>query len=318
MHLTDDELATFDRQILKLPEEAREEYIRQVDYLIGSLEEKIKEDGSFGVLKFLKTGSLRKRTVLKPRDGFGVDADIAVYLKVSRDFDLNTLHHTLCALVMSIYPQKLPEDFQIQPRTLGIEFHTSGLEVDLVPVVPLDNEPGDYGLQPSSRNAPPIKTSIPGQLKFMQKHVDGDPHYRPLVRMLKYWRNRQELDDSLRSFAIELIVAHLQDTKGPMTSLEDGLIRFFLFIAETHLKTPIAFAEHGSHPRFPKDPVVILDPVNGDNNVTRRITIDERDEIVVKALEAWEILNSACWKITKGETITCWRRVFGRTFTIEG
>ncbi len=317
MQLTNHDLAVFDRKVLKLPKDTREAYMRQVDYLIESLAAKIKEDGSFGVRKFLKAGSLQKRTVLKPRDGFGVDADIAVYLKVGDDFDLDALHNTIRALLIAIYSQKLPDDFKVQPRTLGIEFHTSGLDVDLVPVMPLDDEPGDYGLQPSSRGAPPIKTSIPGQLRFIQQRVNGDSNYRMLVRMLKYWRNRQELDDSLRSFAIELIAAHLQDTQGPMTSLEEGLIRFFLFIAQSQLMTPVAFAEHGPKPRFPNDPVVILDPVNGDNNVTMRITIDERDEIVSKAIEAWEKLNSAHCKTTKGETIECWRGVFGRSFTIE-
>lgn len=317
MQLTDNELAVFDQKVLKLPAASRETYTRQVDFLIEHLAAKIKEDDSFGVRKFLKAGSLQKRTVLKPRDGFGVDADIAVYLKVGDDFDLDTLHDTIRALAMSIYPQKLPDDFQVQPRTLGIEFHQSGLDVDLVPVMPLDDQPGDYGLQPSSRGAPPIKTSIPGQLNFIQRHVNVDQNYRRLVRMLKYWRNYQELDDSLRSFAIELITAHLQDMQGPVTSLEEGLIRFFLFIAQSELKTPIAFAEHGPKSRFPNDPVVILDPVNVANNVTMRITIDERSEIVSKAIAAWEKLNSALWKTTRGETIDCWKAVFGRSFTIE-
>ncbi len=317
MQLSDNDLMVFDRKVLKLPEDDRKVYMRQVDYLIDRLETKIKEDGSFGVRKFLKAGSLRKRTVLKPRDGFGVDADIAVYLKVGDGFDLNTLHDTICSLLIAIYPQKSPDDFQVQPRTLGIEFQDSGLAVDLVPVMPLDDEPDDYGLQPSSRDDLPVKTSIPGQLNFIQQRVNGDPNYRKLVRMLKYWRNRQDLVDSLRSFAIELIAAHLQDTQGPMTSLEEGLTRFFLFIAQTQLMTPITFADHGSKPELPNDPVVILDPVNGDNNVTKRITIDERNAIIDLALEAWEKLNSAHWKTTKGETVECWRAVFGRSFTIE-
>lgn len=317
MQFTNDDLAVFDRKVLKLPKDSRNAYMLQVDYLIERLAAKIREDGSFGVRKFLKAGSLQKRTVLKPRDGFGVDADIAVYLKVGSDFDLDTLHHTIRSLLIAIYPQKSRNDFQVQPRTLGIEFHQSGLDVDLVPVMPLDDQPGDYGLQPSSRGAPPIKTSIPGQLAFIQQRVNGDQHYRQLVRMLKYWRNRQELGDSLRSFTIELIAAHLQDTHGPMTSLEEGLIRFFLFVAQSQLKTSVAFAEHGPKPRFPNDPVVILDPVNAANNVTMRITIDERNEIVSKATAAWEMLHSARWKTTKGETIECWKAVFGRSFTVE-
>lgn len=316
MQFTDDDLAVFDRRVLKLPEDDRAEYMRQVDYLIGRLEAKIKEDGSFGVRKFLKAGSLRKRTVLKPRDGCGVDADIAVYLKVGDDFDLAALQATLRALLIAIYPQKSPDDFTEQPRTLGIEFHESGLDVDLVPVMPLDDEPGDYGLQPSWRGGEPTKTSIPGQLAFIQRHVDGNPRFRKLVRLLKRWRNQQELD-ALGSFAIELIVAHLQDTQGPMPSLEQGLLRFFLLVAQTALREPIAFDDHGTAPAFPSAPVVILDPVNAENNVTKRVTDDERAQIVAKATEAWETLNAARWKLGRGETLDCWRAVFGRALTID-
>lgn len=316
MQLGDTELAVFDRRVLKLSEEDRAEYMRQVDYLIARLEAKIKEDASFGVRKFLKAGSLRKRTVLKPRDGCGVDADIAVYLKIGDEFDLETLQATLRALLIAIYPQKSPEDFQEQPRTLGIEFHESGLAVDLVPVMPLDGEPGDYGLQPSWRGGASTKTSIPGQLAFIQEQVNADPCFRKLVRLLKRWRNQQELD-ALDSFAIELLVAYLHDTYGPMPSLEEGLLRFFLFIAQTELRTPVAFAIHGAAPTFPNDQVVILDPVNDENNVTKRVSDAERAEIVSRATAAWELLHAAHWKLGKGETLDCWRMVFGRAFTID-
>lgn len=111
MKLTDNELAVFDQKVLKLPAASRETYTRQVDYLIERLAAKIREDGSFGVRKFLKAGSLQKRTVLKPRDGFGVDADIAVYLKAGDDFDLDTLHDTIRALLIAIYPPEIARRF---------------------------------------------------------------------------------------------------------------------------------------------------------------------------------------------------------------
>src|SRR5260370_20905330 len=108
MQLTDNELAVFDQKVLKLPAASRETYTRQVDFLIEHLAAKIKEDGSFGVRKFLKAGSLQKRTVLKPRDSFGVAGDIAVDLRVGDDFDLGTLHNTIRSLPLSISPQTLP------------------------------------------------------------------------------------------------------------------------------------------------------------------------------------------------------------------
>src|SRR5258708_20579630 len=104
MQLTDNELAVFDQKVLKLPAASRETYTRQVDFLIEHLAAKIKEDGSFGVRKFLKAASLQKRTVLKPRDSFGADATIAASPKAGNDFDLHTLHNTTRPLLSAIYP----------------------------------------------------------------------------------------------------------------------------------------------------------------------------------------------------------------------
>lgn len=136
------------------------------------------------------------------------------------------------------------------------------------------------------------------------------------MRLLKKWRNEQELD-RLRSFTIELILAHLYDRDGAITSLESGLQRFFLYIAETELKTPITFAELGNVTSFPSDPVVILDPVNKDNNVAARLTDPERIEIVKTAKTAWEKIEAASWKDGKGETLDRWKEVMGRSFTID-
>lgn len=317
MDLSDTEIGTFDAKVLRLDPEKRKSYIEQVDHLIQRLEVKISEDTSFGVKKFLRAGSLWKGTALQPRDGRGVDADIAVYLEADEatQFDLETLHERLRRLSMAIYPHKRPDDFEVHPRTLGIHFHDSGLDIDLVPVVPIAGR-GDYGWQPSSQGDPPVKTSIPGQLQFVRRRAEADPRYRRLVRLLKCWRNYHELE-GLRSFAIELLLAHVQDNQGPAVSLEQGLLRFFLWVAQTELKEPVAFIEKGHADAYPPDPVVVLDPVNSDNNVTRRITDPERSEMVRAATETWEIITTARRNGYRGETLEYWKQAFGRSFTVE-
>lgn len=318
MQLTDTQINVFVSKVLKLPPGKRKEYLRQVDYLIESFEKKVKEDeSSFAVSKFRKTGSLRKGTVLKPRDGHGVDADIAVELDFPEEkrYDLDLLHDEIVELLVAVYPQKDPEDFKVQPRTLGIHFRESGLDVDLVPIIPVPDDP-DYGWQPSSKGEALVKTSVLGQLAFIKNRNDADPRYRTLVRLLKRWRNHQELDH-LRSFTIELLLAALQDDEGPAGRLEDGLIRFFRFVAQTELKEPISFPENGEVNDFPSDPVVILDPVNEENNVAARLTEEEREEIVEVATTAWETLSAAQYLFGKGETVEYWREVFDRSFVIE-
>ena len=268
MELTDTKLNYFVHNRLKLPKGKRTEYLAQVDRLIEKFAAAAKGDDVIGVKKFLKTGSLRKGTVLRPKGDFGVDADVAVFLTTDPDspYDLTSLHDRIKKLLEKIYPTKKADDFTVQPRTLGIVFHDSGLEMDLVPLIPIDG-PGDYGWQPSSSGQAPVKTSVTKQLEFIRTRKDGYANFTALVRLLKYWRNRQELDDSLRSFTIELIVSHLQDVNGPPVSLEDGLLRFFLYVTQTELRTAISFKESGKVESTPKDRVVILDPCNSENNV---------------------------------------------------
>jgi hypothetical protein len=318
MELTDGQLNYFVNNRLKLPKGKRAEYLAQVDHLIERFTVAADGDGVINIKKFLKTGSLRKGTVLAPKGDFGVDADVAVFLNAGgiSQYDLANLHSRIRRLLTKIYPTKKPEDFTIQPRTLGIEFRVSGLEMDLVPVIPIDG-PGDYGWQPSSQGDAPVKTSVTKQLEFIRARKDGYANFTALVRLLKSWRNFQDLDDSLRSFTIELIVSHLQDARGVPPSLEDGLLRFFLYIEESELTTPISFNECGTPKSFPSDRVVILDPCNADNNVARRITDQDCKAIVQKSHEAWETLSYARNYDGKTHTLDLWKEIFGRSFVIE-
>lgn len=317
MELTDSQLLYFVHNRLKLEKGKRAEFLAQVDRLIEKFEAACKGDPVINIKKFLKTGSLRKGTVLRPRGDFGVDSDVAVFLNTNGSGDkLANLHDRIRKLLTKIYPTKKPEDFKVQPRTLGIEFHESGLAMDLVPLIPIDG-PGDYGWQPSSRGEEMVKTSVTLQLEFIRTRKDGYRNFTALVRLLKYWRNFHELDDSLRSFTIELIASHLQDAEGTPTKLEAALLRFFRYVAQTELRDPICFPECGDVKSFPKDRVVILDPCNKDNNVARKISDPDCAAIVEKARQAWETLSYARNHGAKGEALDLWKEVFGRSFVIE-
>jgi tRNA nucleotidyltransferase (CCA-adding enzyme) len=317
MKLTNAQIKYFDDSILKLPVDDRKEIHRQVDFLISRLEAKITNDSSFKIKGFKKTGSLAKGTILRAKGDEPVDADLAVYLDVSEaeKSDIDLLHQIIVKLARSVYPQKQRSDFAVQPRTLGIHFRDSGLDVDLVPIIPIAKAPG-FGWQPSSQGAPPVKTSVEGQLAFIRKRRESDPFYRVLVRLAKKWRNYRELD-ALRSFLIELILAHIQDREGPVYSLEGGIQRFLLYVAQSQLLEPISFPENGGAKPQQKDRVVIVDPVNIENNVAVRLTESERSEIVRAAEESWERISTATCLAGKLETLAAWKSVFGVSFAIE-
>ena len=184
MELTDTQLNYFVNNRLKLLKGKRAEYLVQVDNLIKKFTTAADGDSLIDIKKFLKTGSLRKGTVLRPRGDFGVDADVAVFLNANgaSQYDLANLHTRIRRLLVKIYPTKKAEDFTVQPRTLGIEFKESGLEMDLVPLVVIDG-PGDYGWQPSSQGDAPVKTSVTKQLEFIRARRDAYANFSALVRL---------------------------------------------------------------------------------------------------------------------------------------
>jgi hypothetical protein len=318
MELTDSQLNCFVNNRLKLPKGKRAEYLAQVDRLIDKFTAAAAGDRVIGIKKFLKTGSLRKGTVLRPRGDLGVDADVAVFLDTNgtSQYDLSNLHGRIRNLLAKSYPTKVATDFTVQPRTLGIMFRDSGLEMDLVPLIPIEG-PGDYGWQPSSQGDAPVKTSVMKQLEFIRARKDGYANFTSLVRLLKFWRDFHDLDESFRSFTIELIVSHLQDVGGAPNSLEDGLLRFFLYVIDSELKKIISFKECGLPKSTPKDRVIILDPCNCDNNVARRITDQDCTEIIEKCKNAWETLSYARNHGGKVQALELWKEVFGRSFVIE-
>ena len=318
MELTDNQYRAFIADRLKLPKGKRSEYIAQVDILIERFERLASEAPDIGVKTFRKTGSLWKGTILRPRAGVNPDADVAVYIDVAQTPNVvDDLHGRIRRLLIKAYPTKSGTDFTVQPRTLGIEFIASGLNVDLVPVIPTDAE-NDYGYQPSSQGGPLVLTSIPGQLAFINTHKAAYKDWTGVVRLLKRWRNQHDVP--LRSFAIELLVSYLQDTQGSPSSIEVGLSRFWLFAARDIASTVVAFskAQGGQGTRnYGTSPVVVVDPVNPDNNVTFRITKAEAAGIADAAREAWELLNEARTTASKGATLDHLRVILGNDFDFE-
>lgn len=318
VELTNAQYRAFIAERLKLPKGKRSEYIAQVDTLIDRFGRVAAEAPDIGVKRFRKTGSLWKGTVLRPRAGVSPDADVAVYIDIAQTPNvLDHLHGRIRRLLIKAYPTKSAADYTVQPRTLGIQFIASGLNVDLVPVIPT-NAQNDFGHQPSSQGAPLVLTSIPGQLAFIEAHKAAYKDWSGLVRLLKRWRNQHELP--LRSFAIELLVSYVQDMQGIPQSIEASLSRFWLFVARDLAGTVVSFskAQGGQGAgKYEASLVVVIDPVNPDNNVTSRLTKAEAAEIAEAALEAWERLGEARTTAVKGATLDHLRAIFGNDFDFE-
>ncbi len=312
MPLTNSEIRYYDSNVLRLPEDKRKEYHEQVDRLVSGLSKTLCEQSEIKITKVVKAGSFAKYTILRKTTEDPVDVDVVIYIS-GRNIDketLESLSQAIYDILIKLYPGKAIEDFEIQRKAATVTFVGSGLSVDIVPVIEDIAKPG-YGWQYDIHDNTKMHTCAPCQIKFVRdrKNVDGD--FRTLVRLAKKWRNRVELK-SLKSFTIELIMAHVLAKNGTDGSIEKRFRDFLLYIAQSGLKEVISFPENDTVTTTFTEPVVILDPVCSSNNVASRISESERKEIVKAANDAWETAHYA----SSENDIEIWKELFGPRFKV--
>lgn len=313
MPINNTQFRYYDSNVLRLPADKRKEYHEQVDNLISELSKKLRNQTDIKITKVVKAGSFAKYTILRKTSEDPIDVDVVFYIS-GRSVDketLESLSETIYNLLIKLYPNKAVDHFEIQRKAATVKFIKSGLSVDIVPVIEDPARPG-YGWQYDIHDGSKIQTCAPCQIKFVRDRKDVDSDFRTLVRLAKRWRNNSELKP-LKSFVIELIMAHVLAKNGKDGSIEKRFRDFLLYIAQSELKEVIYFPENGLvTPRF-SDPVVILDPVCNSNNVASRITEKERLEIVKAANDAWEVANHASIE----DNIEIWKELFGPRFRVE-
>ena len=326
MNLENDQLLFFVDKI-KLQTENMQKYRDQINNLKAKLEAKIKKDQTTGlkVTKFLLAGSWKKRTILKASGDHPIDIDLVLYVGGDENIqnDLGKLHDYIVNYLEQIYPQKdIKRDVDAKGNTksITIRFATSGLEVDIVPVVPIA-EPERYVWQPQRGGGGTYITSIENHLDFSLQKRQNNKSYTAIVRMLKHWKNYKELkptefEGGISSFAIELIVAYLDEKRGIETNIEEAIIRFFQFVSSSNF--PIVKFEHGinSIPSY-STPIYISDDTNNENNAAKKIDQAKWDEIIEEAEKAFDALNYAQSIKAEGTTIEEWKTIFGPTFNIK-
>lgn len=313
MALSNTALRYYDSNVLRLPADKRKEYHEQVDRLIVELCKSIRNKTEITITKVVKAGSFAKYTILRKTAVDPVDVDVVFYI-AGKDVDhetLQSLNDTIYDLLIKQYPTKSVEDFEIQRRAAKVTFVGTGLSIDIVPVVE-DPDRADYGWQYDLETGERVDTCAPGQIKFVRDRKNVDADFRTLVRMAKKWRNHNGIG-KLKSFTIELIMAHVLDTQGSAGSIEQRFRNFLLYIAQTGLQDEISFPENALPLGTFDDPVVIVDPVASQNNVASRLSDVERLEIIAAADAAWE---TATYAAAENDN-EVWKEIFGPRFKTE-
>ncbi|MCB9818378.1 nucleotidyltransferase [Candidatus Nomurabacteria bacterium] len=312
MNLSNAQLLNFKDRI-KFTDEDKRKFQPQIDHLVSSIKSHISEKTDTRVLKVLQCGSWRKGTILKPKDDVPVDIDLVFFLDIDHE-DIDSLEQAnnfILPILKSIYPKKEDKDFWDSPKTAGIEFVASGLNVDVVPVGKTDYE--DYVAQPD-KDSRQYFTSPKKQLEFISERKEANVNFTAIVRILKKWRNVHDVD--LPSFAIELIVAHLDIVKGVEIDIQEAILRFLKLVSKKQMPvilfdTPYgSYAHDGAH-------TYIADPTNQENNIMKNSSDLDWNRIRIDADTAFETLLLAEEQDHITTTIDLWKEVFGSSFNID-
>lgn len=326
MKLKNKELGHFVEKI-KLQRENMPKYRDQINNLKSKLENKIKDDESTGmkVYKYLLAGSWKKHTILKATGDNPIDIDLVLFVTGDDNIqnDLKKLHDYIVKYLQEIYPTKdiyKDVDAEGNTKSITIRFNSSGLEVDIVPVVPINN-PEKYVWQPQRGGGGKYITSVENHLDFSLSLRKANPNYKSIVRALKWWRNYKELkpngnEGGISSYTIELVVAYLDINQGVEENIEEAIIRYFQFLSESTFPE-INFAHAINSIPYYNTAVYIADDTNNENNAAKKINQQRWKEIKEEAADAFDILNLAQYRNNEGDTINEWKSVFGPTFNIK-
>jgi len=316
-HVAQADIARFADERVNLKREDAAELRAQANRLREKLEGYLAKHPDFELRKMLLAGSLAKGTALKSIS----DIDVACYVSSDSAPDkIGELVDWLAKKLETAFPKFKPEQIKRKTYSVGVNFITTGNEVDIVPIL-YEGDPDWRGHLVSQENGEKLMTSVPMHLEFIRKRKKAnEKHYAQVVRLVKFWgelRKQSDPEFRFKSFMVELVLAHLADGGARLENYAEALATFFNYVASDAFRKTIAFDDYydPNSCKATDAPIRIWDPVNCENNVAVLYKANQRTKIVEAALEAGDAIDSALRAVTKGETVRYWRKVLGPTFS---
>jgi len=265
--------------------------------------------------KFYYSGSYAKSTNITPIK----DIDLALYYSIDdwRKID-GSLYLPMIVIGRIFSRMTKLHGFRLtirrQNRSIGLGFRD--FDIDLVPALWDGNDYG-YALIPDRESNNWLVTSIPLHIKFLKGR---DKTYRPYaktIRIVKAWKKNNAVN--FPGFALELLTIKALDTYGTSNNLAVCFYNVINYISENKLKTPIFFADYYSKDKIDvkQKPIIIVDPVNPENNVTNSLNIFNRAHLINKVettLRTAELAFKADFNNRQKLAHLHWYRIFKEPF----
>lgn len=299
--------ARFNEAIRPTPAQ-RKQASKELQFLEDKLSDFIKDDDPFEFVKALRSGGFAKATSLRRAESADFDADLAVYVIAADGAATPTgdLLDYLEKLARRAYKDRTTRKpkFDREPESsVRIIFDvTPKLNIDLVPVVALDHASiPNWGVIPR-RDGEKRHTSVTEHIEFVRSREKDSAAvpFHDLLRLFKRWRNYafDEIKHSkVSSFFLELVFGKAYDEQehGLAGEALDDLLSLARWVSQHGLDKEISFTDS----RVPVatqthiGPVIVLDPMNRDNNIAHDWTHQDRDDFLQKIDELVDILRDA-------------------------
>lgn len=279
----------------------------ELSFLEGKLREFIQDDDPYRFVKALRSGSFAKATALRRTEAADFDADIAVYMEVDDEdaAEVADLIAYIEKLTRRAYKQRTSRRprFETHESCVRVAFTvTPKINIDIVPIVSIYHQSiPNWGLLPK-RDGTRCHTSVSEHVEFVKSRNDQNASvpFRKLVRLFKVWRNgafESEDQEKVRSFFLELVLGKAYDEqKAVMTgeALPD-MSRLAAWIIQHGLEHDISFSDFRVPPATThhQGPVVVLDPINRNDNVASDWTTADRDLFLDRLDELRDVLRDA-------------------------
>jgi len=299
---------------------------RQTDYMTKQIKNMVVEDERFTLEKVLQAGSNAKHTSLRRTEENVFDVDLGAYYSgegATRE-RLGTLLTFTRERLRDIYPTKSARDFEVLKSAVRVKFQGGiKLHVDVTPIIRDDS----LGIENGGwipRSDEWRLTSVTCHNEFVRsrtarsKQQPGPVKFNRLVRLVKWWNNRQD-DLKQPSYFCDLITAAALEESGVTDEWQSSLRQVFTFLRKRQLLEPIVFSDYYDvHKlKLPADPVIVLDSVNPKNNVTRNWTEAIRQGYLERVQLAYDALMDArSWELEGDEeaAVDAYCEVFGDEF----
>lgn len=287
----------------------------ELDFIEEKFESfEIEDHHDFSFKKALRSGSYAKKTILKRHETGDFDADIGIYFDVEDPEKLSPhdLMDHVEAVLRRAYKNRTGRTPQFErcKSAVRVKFDTHPkINIDAVPIVSLEHGSIDnYGYIPR-RDLEKRKTSVTEHVKFVsdRNKLHYSTPYNQIFMLFKWWKNNaldETLGSKVSSFFLELVIAKAFDEtyKTFTTNWLDNLLKVGSWIARNRLRESIYFVDKRIPvTTFPKDPVIVLDSVNPQNNVAATWTTQDRDNFANKIQNMCDVLNDAVNEAAAGD-----------------